>query len=191
MVAALSNSPLGALNVGDCVVTASRKQQQHTRFRWKGRAIFYNPEDTNQRFVMSVEDEEVYDKVKKRLHYELMSISRKLSQITRRRRLIILQDKRRRRRSVVEGKGGTGVEMEFATLLGKRSRLMRRIHLHRKRLGRTYFQTQRKLCMLYLGGELFIIVEMELYKCIYTPNFLHLYLLVRLLCICMTLIIVL
>ncbi|CAI0390482.1 unnamed protein product [Linum tenue] len=138
---------------------------------------------------MYVEDQEVYDKVNKRLHYEFMSISRKLSQTTRQRRQLILQDKRRRRRSVVEG--STGVEMEFATLLGKRSRLMRHIHLHRKRLGRTYFQTQRKLCMLYLGGELFIIVVMELYICIYTPNFPQMYLLVRLLCICMTLIVVL
>ncbi|CAI0401146.1 unnamed protein product [Linum tenue] len=89
-----------------------------------------------------------------------MKICRKLYQATRRRRQLILQDKRRRRRSVV--KGSTRVEMEFATLLGKRSRLMCRIHLHR-RLGRTYIQLQRKLCMLYLGGELFIIDVMGLY----------------------------
>ncbi|CAI0383001.1 unnamed protein product [Linum tenue] len=137
---------------------------------------------------MSVEDQEVYDKINKQLHNDLMEICRKLSQTTRRRRQLILQDKRRRRRSVVEG--STGVEMEFAMLLGKRSRLMRHIHLHRKRLGRTYFQTQRKLCMLYLGGELFIIDVMELYICIYTPNFLQMYLLVRVLCICMALIVV-
>ncbi|CAI0401176.1 unnamed protein product [Linum tenue] len=117
-----------------------------------------------------------------------MEICRKLYQATRQRRQLILQDKRRRRRSVV--KGSTGVEMEFATLLGKRSRLMCRIHLHRKRLGRTYIQLQRKLCMLYLGGELFIIDVMVLYISIYTPNFVQLYLLVRVLCICMSLLIV-
>ncbi|CAL1355119.1 unnamed protein product [Linum trigynum] len=94
--------PGGEINESACLSTAPRKQQQHTRFRWKGRAIFYHLEDTYQRFVMSVEDQEVYDKVNKRLHYELMSISRKLSQTTRRRRQLILQDKRSRRRSVVE-----------------------------------------------------------------------------------------
>ncbi|CAI0542001.1 unnamed protein product [Linum tenue] len=103
----------------------------------KRRVVFVQNEDHQHRYVMSVVEEEKFVKEQAMLQSELNQLSQSLAFVARQRRCAILKRRGHVRRMRIDNRG---VEVTFARLLSKRSRLMRRIYLHRKRFGHPDFQ---------------------------------------------------